>query len=131
MTVRVEVLEDPPLSPDGRVDLDRLVARLRRLGPVDVLESAPGNPQTRRWSYVIPHPRTVLLGDVRSVRMARDDAPDEQLSDGPLSALDESGYDSRENVVAARELGMIAFHFEITTVDWLNQELSRVLESNG
>ena len=54
MPAAVEVTAlQAPRRPDGRVDLDRVVAAARLLGEVQVLEAVPDTPAAGRHSYVI------------------------------------------------------------------------------
>jgi para-aminobenzoate synthetase component 1 len=86
-TPRVTPLRRAPRRPDGRISLDTVVDTLRRVAPVQVLETVPGTPHAGRWSYV-----AVVVGalhdDGHRSTLALDGRAPEDLGADPFAAID-------------------------------------------
>jgi para-aminobenzoate synthetase component 1 len=86
-TPRVMPLRDAPRRPDGRVALDAVVDRLRRVRPVHVLETVPGTPGAGRWSYAALSVGS-LHDDGDGSVLALDGYAPEPLDGNPFAAID-------------------------------------------
>jgi para-aminobenzoate synthetase component 1 len=68
-----------PRERDGRIDVDRLLARI---GPADLLEDAPDG-----WAVLVPHDGPTLVDDGHRARWWDDDGVHD-LGDDPFAAID-------------------------------------------